>query len=352
MIYLDTTTVAKTTFETLLLHTKADVLHHLRHITKANTLSGNEFEHLTYQATVRSAQRTSLEGRLYHTKDRDFPDIVAAGYFGIEVKATNKDAWKSIGNSVLESSRIDTVEKIYLFFGKLGGFPDIKYRQYQDCLKDIAVTHYPRYQIDMTLEASDSIFHKMGVSYDTIRRSDNPIAAIRSYYKTQMTDGDSLWWIDDNVDEHPTLSPIIKNFSSMPKDARDLIVAKILAYFPEVFSKSSKKYERIPAFLASQYGVVTPSLRDVFSAGGQRTIRQNGTTFRVPQVIAEMQRLAPYIHMNLIGKAPEYMMAYWQTPIHRLENIEHTWMRELDAQTAHMQLPVKTSDLYRSALVF
>jgi len=48
-----------------------------------------------------------------------FPDI-AVGSFGVEVKFTLNDTWRSVANSVLETNRIETVEKVYLIFGKMG----------------------------------------------------------------------------------------------------------------------------------------------------------------------------------------------------------------------------------------
>lgn len=49
-----------------------------------------------------------------------FPDI-AMGEYGVEVKFTLNDTWRSIANSVLETQRIDSVKHIYVVFGKMGG---------------------------------------------------------------------------------------------------------------------------------------------------------------------------------------------------------------------------------------
>lgn len=49
-----------------------------------------------------------------------FPDI-AMGEYGVEVKFTLNDTWRSIANSVLETQRIDEVKHIYVVFGKMGG---------------------------------------------------------------------------------------------------------------------------------------------------------------------------------------------------------------------------------------
>lgn len=74
-----------------------------------------------------------------------FPDIVAEEYYGVEVKATEKDKWTSIGSSILESTRAAKVEHIYMLFAKLGGTVEFLCRPYQDVLSGITVTHSPRY---------------------------------------------------------------------------------------------------------------------------------------------------------------------------------------------------------------
>lgn len=326
--------------------TKAAVLEQINTIDSPSTLSGAEFELITYENAVIQAKGTLFENKLIHTADREFPDIVAAGLYGIEVKATKKDDWTSIGNSVLESSRVDTVENIYVFFGKLGGEPDVKYRKYEDCLRGISVTHYPRYQIDMLLDEGSSIFQKMGVGYDEIRESDNPITPIRAYYKKQMVEGDALWWIGDDAEDMPDLSPIIKNFTTLDAEIKDEIKANIFSYFPEVLSNSAKKYERIPAYLASQYGVVTASLRDNFTAGGQVDISYDGDDFRVPQIIGELLRLAPKIRRCLDGVSELALSNYWQRKIEGFTTAEDVWLKEIDRISAHMELPVRTSKLY------
>ncbi|MGV9001872.1 MAG: hypothetical protein ACOH18_02860 [Candidatus Saccharimonadaceae bacterium] len=349
MIYLDEQNENRTQFENLLQRTKDSVLEQLSQIDKPSLLTGADFELIVYENAVLQAKQTEFEGKLIHTADREFPDIIATGRFGIEVKATKKDDWTSIGNSVLESSRIVTVEKIYMFFGKLGGTPDIIFRDYEDCLKGISVTHYPRYTIDMKMEQQNSIFKKMNTDYDTIRKSSSPVTAIRAYYKSLMKEGDALWWIGDDAEDMPNLSPIIKNFSSLDKATKDTIEADMFAYFPELLLDGTKKYERVPAFLASQHGVVSASVRDIFSAGGQVNVTYENESFRVPQVMGELLRLAPKIRKCLENKNEVQLSNYWQKHIENFTTAEDAWVREVDSNTLHMGLRVKASYLYLAA---
>lgn len=311
MIYVEDPSVKQADVIQLLLNAKSGTLTDIATYGHPERISGNEFEEIVYDNMKASACNTNLANQIIHTADREFPDIIAAGYYGIEVKATKKDDWTSIGNSVLESSRIASVEKIYMFFGKLGGTPDIRFRDYESCLKGISVTHYPRYQIDMNLAQGESIFEKMGISYDELRTMQNPISKIRKYYKQQMSPGDSLWWIDDETDNLPALNPVIRNLSSLSTIEKDQIIATTIALFPEIFSSSTKKYERIPAFLASQYGVVTANLRDFFTAGGQVKVMQDGHLIQVPQVVYRTRLLASKIHDTLKNKTKQDLENYW-----------------------------------------
>lgn len=105
-----------------------------------------------------------------------FPDIVAEKYYGIEVKTTKENHWTSTGSSIVETTRVKDVDDIYMLFGKLGGdVPEFKCRPYEDVLCDIAVTHSPRYLINMELEKTNTIFSKMGTTYDEFRLSPDNI---------------------------------------------------------------------------------------------------------------------------------------------------------------------------------
>lgn len=103
-------------------------------------------------------------------KRQAFPDIVAGEAYGVEVKQTKEDRWSSTGSSIVESTRSKGIDRIYLLFGKMGGNPEFKCRPYEECMEDIAVTHSPRYRINMELEPGQTIFDKMKISYEELRK--------------------------------------------------------------------------------------------------------------------------------------------------------------------------------------
>ena len=138
---------------------------------------------------VLSAMKEQCKGTSFLPDDiqlvsgQRFPDIIASKHFGVEVKSTKENKWVSTGSSIVESTRIEDVNHIYMLFGKLGGKPiEFKCKPYHNCLYDIAVTHSPRYLIDMEITQERTIFSKMGIEYDKFRLSEDQISTVRSYY--------------------------------------------------------------------------------------------------------------------------------------------------------------------------
>ena len=85
----------------------------------------------------------------YEPHPHVFPDI-PLGEFGIEVKFTVNDTWRSIANSVFEGMRDPSVKHIYLIFGKMGGEPEVRWGKYDDCVMHVRTSHVPRFEVDMT----------------------------------------------------------------------------------------------------------------------------------------------------------------------------------------------------------
>src|SRR3989338_11458169 len=122
-----------------------------------------------------------------------FPDI-AIGKFGVEVKFTTNDTWRSVANSVLETNRVRDVKKVYLVFGKMGGVPEAKWGEYEKCVMHVRTSHVPRFEVELYPE--QSLFEKMDVPYDTFRDStmESKMGYIRAYARGRLKKGERLWW--------------------------------------------------------------------------------------------------------------------------------------------------------------
>ena len=241
---------------------------------------GNPLEDDVKAALVESSKGTAFENTIEKISGQKFPDIIAAKYYGVEVKSTKENHWTSTGSSILESTRISDIERIYMTFGKLGGNPiEFLSKPYEQCLYGIAVTHMPRYLIDMRLNQGETIFDKMGIPYDKLRKLDNPIAPVARYYRSQLKDGESLWWAGDSADE--TVSATIKLWKNVPSEEKRIYTIFGCVNYPEVFGGN---YDRYALWLTSQ-GIVDSHIRDQFSAGGQeKMILSSGEAARLPGV--------------------------------------------------------------------
>ena len=225
---------------------------------------GNPLEDDVLAALEEGAIGTPFANTITKVSGQRFPDIVAGKYYGVEVKSTKSDHWTSTGSSILETTRIKDVERIYMTFGKLGGKPSFISKPYEDCLSGIAVTHMPRYLIDMRLSKEDTIFSKMGIEYDTLRQLENPIAPVSKYYRSKLKPGESLWWAGDYIEEE-SVSATIRLWKNLTADEKKKHTVYGCVHYPEVFGGN---YDQYALWLTSQ-GIVDPHIRDQFSAGGQ-----------------------------------------------------------------------------------
>lgn len=233
-------------------------------------ISGSQLEKVAYQAIQYACSGTPFRAEeVKLISGAKFPDIIAETYFGVEVKSTIKDHWTSTGSSIVESTRDKNVDNIYLLFGKLGGNPvQFKCRPYQAVMSEIAVTHSPRYLIDMNTKRGDSIFDKMGVSYDTFRTSDDAIQQVRNYYRRKAELEGKIempWWLSDNSEE-ATSAMTVRIWNEVPLAERDHLIAQMFILFPEVIAG---KYERASLWLCTAKSILNPNVRDTFSAGGK-----------------------------------------------------------------------------------
>ena len=292
------------------------------------TRNGKPLEKDVFDVVSQRAVGTTFEGTIKLISKNYFPDIVANKYYGVEVKSTKDDKWTSIGSSILESSREDGVERIYMMFGKLGGTPvEFRCRPYEDVLSGVAVTHYPRYQIDMRLEAGETIFDKMKVPYDTMRKMEQPATVVVNYYKSLLKPGESaLWWMGgDDIEE--STSPLgIQLWSGLSYKDKNSLVAHGYALFPEIFKVGgTDKYNRFALWLVMEQGVVDTSLRDRFSAGGRVEYPRFGKFVSIPKVLGRLRDYKDSV-IDIINKQPEKsLQSFWRSPIIQVNRIEQ-WM--------------------------
>jgi hypothetical protein len=266
---------------------------------KVATLLGRNLEPYVKDVMTDLAVGTAFENSIELIGGQKFPDIVAKKYYGIEVKTTTQNHWKTTGNSVLESTRVDDVERIFMLFAKLASPIEFRCRPYEEVLSEVVVTHSPRYLIDMNLEEGKTIFDKIKLSYDTLRKKENPIRPIVDYYKSKLKPGEELWWMDAENNSKPS-SIVIRIWNNLSLKEKQELKNRAMAYFPELFGNSSDKFGRLAIWLVTREAVVCPNVRDLFTAGGKSDYLIGKKTYRK----------VPRIFLNLFDNVPRIVDRY------------------------------------------
>tara|TARA_R110002020_G_scaffold238058_2_gene450473 strand:+ start:1336 stop:2388 length:1053 start_codon:yes stop_codon:yes gene_type:complete len=272
-------------------------------------LKGTKLENYAGGVMSELAIGTPFENSIKVIGGQKFPDIVAKKFYGIEVKTTTQNHWKTTGNSVLESTRVEDVERIFMLFGKLGKPIEFRCRAYEECLSEVVVTHSPRYLIDMNLEEGKTIFDKINMPYDTLRQKKNPIKPITDYYKSKLKPGQDLWWIQDTEQASNLVINIWNNLSLKEKQE---IKNRAMVYFPEVFSNRGDKFARLAIWLVTREAVVCPNVRDLFTAGGKADyLIKNKTYKNIPRVFIKLFDNIDSILEILISTSAIELTEYW-----------------------------------------
>ena len=259
-----------------------------------------------------------------------FPDI-AVGEFGVEVKFTTNDTWRSVANSVLETNRVRDVKKVYLVFGKMGGVPEAKWGEYEKCVMHVRTSHVPRFEVELYPE--QSLFEKMGIPYDTFRDStmENKMEYIRAYARGRLKKGERLWWLEDTPDEPGHTLPIqARLYTKLPTDEKVQLRAEAVLLCPQIVEsgRSRDKYDDAVLYLLTYHGVLCHQARDLFSAGSVANPEnddeggiyiERALKLLEPEMLAAAERLEDAVFVE-----------YWGKVVPREERIAE-WLKKADS---------------------
>lgn len=258
---------------------------------------------------------------------QEFPDIVI-DKFGIEIKFSEKDTWRSIANSIFESRRNAQVEHVYLLFGKMGGVPESKWNRYDDCIMHVRTSHVPRFEVE--IDTPTPLFAKLGVSYEDFRVL--PMAEkmpfIREYARGRMKPGERLWWIEDSDEPH-TLSLEVKLYTKLESKEKIRLRAESALLCPQIVkgSRVKGKYDDATLYLLTYHGVLCNQARDLFSAGSvaMRSNQERGGNY----LMRALQDIEPHIKEASIYLEDKLFEEYWGEKVTPDKRIEH-WLKKLD----------------------
>ena len=228
-----------------------------------------------FEERVRREMRDRSQGGALFSIDMNppaqaFPDI-AAGDFGVEVKFTSEDTWRTVGNSIQETQRIESIKHIYVVFGKMGGVPEVRWREYEKSVIHVRTSHVPRFEVELPLNedvAKKSLFAQMGICYDDFRKlpMSEKMKYIRRYAMKIHPDG-KLWWLE-GLEEH-SLPLQVRLYTNLEAEEKVKLRAEAAILCPEIVKsgRCRNKYDNLVFFLLTYHGVLCHQARDLFSAG-------------------------------------------------------------------------------------
>lgn len=239
-----------------------------------------------------------------HVGGSSFPDVTAKVRHGVEVK-TRFNSWKTAGSSIAEGNRISGVEDIYLAFIRTGDNPECRIRPYAECMEEIGVTHSPRFKINM--EAEESIFDKMKITYEDFSHDENRIKYWTDYVKKNLRKGQQLWWLS-STDSDEVIPAHLTFFSKLSKQQKHDIKMEALSLYPEIFAG---KYERVTMWLATK-GIVASTIRDQFTAGGKITTVIDEKEMVLPHIFSFLLNDRENIEHYILNANEEALMSSWE----------------------------------------
>jgi hypothetical protein len=289
--------------------------------------SSKEFENRVREVTqeILSHEQVVID---FDPHPQAFPDI-AVNEFGIEVKFSESDTWRSVANSVLERNRIDSVKKIYVLFGKMGGLPEVSWGEYDKCVVHVRTSHVPRFEVE--LFSDRSLFDQIGISYDEFRQSemDEKMKYIRAYARGRLKEGERLWWLEDNLDEGHTLPIQARLYTKLSAEEKIRYRAEAALLSPQVVKggRASNKYDDVVLYLLTYHGILCHQARDLFSAGSVANPNnddEGGIYIERSLKLLENEMLAAAQRME-----DELFVEYWGRSVARDDRIAE-WLRKAD----------------------
>lgn len=225
-----------------------------------------------FESRVREVLSSLAGGRYemdFNPHPQAFPDI-EMGEYGVEVKFTMSDTWRSVANSILETQRIEDVKYIYIVFGKMGGPPEVRWGEYENSVIHVRTSHVPRFEIEIGNSGKTSLFEEIGIKYDEFRHlsMQEKMGYIRAYARKIHPDG-RLWWIEDKDEATHTTPLQARLYINLDQEEKLKLRAEAALLCPGIVrsGRAKNKYDDVVLYLLTYHGVLCHQARDLFSAG-------------------------------------------------------------------------------------
>jgi hypothetical protein len=316
-------------------------------------MTQNEFEHILEDACTRltsEAQKeqfkspSQFEYRVrevlqelvpaaiaidFNPHPQAFPDI-AVENFGVEVKFTLNNTWRSVANSVLETNRMEAIEKVFLVFGKMGGTPEVKWGDYEKCVVHVRTSHVPRFEVEIAADAS--LFDLMGITYDEFCKLEmaDKMRYIRSYARARLQKGERLWWLDDTNEAEHSLPIQARLYTTLATEEKNKLRAEAVLLCPSIVKSGGfrHKYDDAVLYLLTYHGVLCHQARDLFSAGS--VANPNNDDEGGLYVERALKLMEEDMRQAALTMEDELFVEYWGEAVHPQNRIKR-WLEKADA---------------------
>ena len=326
----------------------ADLCHELTGAVQAGEVSpgsAREFEEFVRERIGPHLTRIGLQVENPEPHPHVFPDILI-GEFGIELKHTTGDSWRTVGNSVFEGGRGEGIRHIYVVMGKMGGIPAVRWSRYADAIIHVRTSHRPRFEIE--IDSERSLFTEIGVSYDEFQEADEAekMKYIRAYARARLGPNERLWWLPESEDPEHSLPIQVRLYVNLDQDEKRRLRGEATLLCPKVArpSRAKGKYDDVANFLLTYRGVLASQARDLFSAGSVAHKRDDSRgghymTRAIADIEAEMREAAQYLEDDLF-------IEYWEESCPPDERIDR-WLQKADEEARGSWVPSEVLFLER-----
>lgn len=251
------------------------------------------------------------------------------GEYGVEVKYTTADSWRSVANSVLETNRINSVKHVYLVFGKTGGVPEVKWGRYEDSVMHVRTSHVPRFEVE--IGAKEPLFQNMGIPYDQFRQSEmhEKMQYIREYARGRLKRGERLWWLEDRPDQDHSLPIQARLYTKLSMEEKTRLRAECYLLFPQILKsgRTTGKYDDAVLYLLTYHGVLCHQARDLFSAGS--VANPNNDKSGGLYVERALRLIEPNLIEAALNMDDALFVEYWGQSVNP-ENRITEWLKKAD----------------------
>ncbi|MEQ1723266.1 MAG: restriction endonuclease [Pseudobdellovibrio sp.] len=269
---------------------------------------------------------------------QDFPDIII-GKYGVEVKFTLNNTWRSVANSISEGSKNAHVEQIYILFGKMGGTPEVRWAKYDDCVNHLRTSHVPRFEVEML--GRGSLFSKLQITYKDFAALDinEKMKYARRYARSRLRPDENFWWIESRTEPITEYHTELRLFPTLSAIEKNRLMLECVLLFPSIVHPiSARKEHAYSVHLLKYHNVFCPSVSTLIES------EKLDESIAASEVLAKLKNSKIKI-IELCNTLPSnYFHQYWKQSL-PTEDRFPKWLELASNHFSKFNLDRKISDV-------